>query len=214
MTLFSKSRSPASGRMDTMSRFPAHARRTFEKGRHAWRRALDRGGDDDHHRRRRSDPQRSRRPDREWAAFGSRDRIGAGHAVSLPPTHGTVNPSHETPPHPDPPRPRHFDREAAGGGCEGIGGGHGGRITRARGRVDARQAVAVSDYRRPPTPPSLAAAAGGSRRGGVRGSSDRGKTCRQFTAGVCPNECQTPRHAAAGQSESGVASGFGAGGLT
>ena len=48
MTLFSKSLSPASALMDTMSGFVAHGRRTSEKGRHAWRRALNRGVDDDH----------------------------------------------------------------------------------------------------------------------------------------------------------------------
>ena len=30
--------------------------------------------------------------------------------------------------HPDPPRPRQLDREAASGGSERSGGGHGGRI--------------------------------------------------------------------------------------
>ena len=87
-TLFNKSVVGSS--TDTMSGFLVHERRTFEKGRHAWRRILNRG-DDDHHPRR----------------------------------------------HPDPPRPRHFDREAAGGGSEGSGGGHGGRIPRAGRKVES-----------------------------------------------------------------------------
>ena len=44
MTLFSKSLSPASALMDTMSGFLAHGRRTFEKERHAWRKRRERRG--------------------------------------------------------------------------------------------------------------------------------------------------------------------------
>ena len=45
-TLFNKS--VAGSSTDTMSGLLAHGRPNFEKGRHAWRRVLNRGGDDNH----------------------------------------------------------------------------------------------------------------------------------------------------------------------